>query len=143
MFDIGFSELIVIAVVALIVIGPERLPKVARTAGHLLGRLQRYVNDVKSDINREMQLDELKKLQAQVEESARSIERDVGKELQSAETSLNQAAQGLTDAAPPSAEESPAVAAPPAAEAPPVAAPASAAPTAQTSGDGAGPAQKA
>lgn len=143
MFDIGFSELIVIAVVALIVIGPERLPKVARTAGHLLGRLQRYVNDVKSDINREMQLDELKKLQAQVEESARSIERDVGKELQSAETSLNQAAQGLTDAAPPSADASPAVAAPPAVEAPPVAAPASAAPTAQASGDGAGPAQKA
>lgn len=143
MFDIGFSELIVIAVVALIVIGPERLPKVARTAGHLLGRLQRYVNDVKSDINREMQLDELKKLQAQVEESARSIERDVGKELQSAETSLNQAAQGLTDAAPPLADASPAVAAPPSAEAPPVAAPASAAPTAQASGDGAGPAQKA
>lgn len=143
MFDIGFSELIVIAVVALIVIGPERLPKVARTAGHLLGRLQRYVNDVKSDINREMQLDELKKLQAQVEESARSIERDVGKELQSAETSLNQAAQGLTDAAPPPADASPAVAAPPSAEAPPVAAPASAAPTAQASGDGAGPAQKA
>ncbi len=143
MFDIGFSELIVIAVVALIVIGPERLPKVARTAGHLLGRLQRYVNDVKSDINREMQLDELKKLQAQVEESARSIERDVGKELQSAETSLNQAAQGLTDAAPPPADASPAVAAPPAVEAPPVAAPASAAPTAQASGDGAGPAQKA
>ncbi len=143
MFDIGFSELIVIAVVALIVIGPERLPKVARTAGHLLGRLQRYVNDVKSDINREMQLDELKKLQAQVEESARSIERDVGKELQSAETSLNQAAQGLTDAVPPPADASPAVAAPPASEAPPVAAPASAAPTAQASGDGAGPAQKA
>lgn len=144
MFDIGFSELIVIAVVALIVIGPERLPKVARTAGHLLGRLQRYVNDVKSDINREMQLDELKKLQAQVEESARSIERDVGKELQSAETSLNQAAQGLTDAAPSPADASPAVAAPPSAEAPPVAAaPASAASTAQASGDGAGPAQKA
>ena len=60
MFDIGFSELLVIALVALVVIGPERLPRVARTAGHLLGRLQRYVGDVKSDINREMQLDELK-----------------------------------------------------------------------------------
>ena len=59
MFDVGFSELMVIAIVALIVIGPERLPKVARTAGHLLGRLQRYVSDVKADINREMQLDEL------------------------------------------------------------------------------------
>ena len=51
MFDIGFSELIVIGIVALVVIGPERLPKVARTAGLLLGRLQRYVNDVKADIN--------------------------------------------------------------------------------------------
>ena len=50
MFDIGFSELMLIGIVALIVIGPERLPKVARTLGHLLGRAQRYVNDVKSDI---------------------------------------------------------------------------------------------
>lgn len=96
MFDIGFSELMLIAVVALIVIGPERLPKVARTAGHLLGRLQRYVNDVKSDINREMQLDELKKLQAQVEESARSLERSVHKEMQSADQSVQMAAQGLS-----------------------------------------------
>ena len=61
MFDIGFSELAAIGVVALIVIGPERLPKVARTAGHLLGRLQRYVSTVKADISREMELDELKK----------------------------------------------------------------------------------
>ena len=61
MFDIGFSELLVIAVVALIVIGPERLPKVARTLGAMLGRMQRYVNDVKADIQREMELDELKK----------------------------------------------------------------------------------
>ena len=59
MFDIGFSEMIVIAVIALIVLGPEKLPRVARTAGHLLGRMQRYVNDVKADINREMELDEL------------------------------------------------------------------------------------
>ena len=59
MFDFGFSELMVIGVVMLIVVGPERLPKVARTAGHLLGRVQRYVTDVKSDIQREMQLEEL------------------------------------------------------------------------------------
>ena len=100
MFDIGFSELVVIAVVALIVLGPERLPKVARTAGHLLGRLQRYVNDVKSDISREMQLEELKKLQAQVEESARGIERDVAQHMQSAEQTLNQTAHDLNAAAP-------------------------------------------
>ena len=70
MFDVGFSELMVIAVVALIVIGPERLPKAARTLGHLFGRLQRYVNDVKADINREIELDELRKLQRQVQTAA-------------------------------------------------------------------------
>ncbi len=61
MFDIGFTELLVIGVVALLVVGPERLPKVARTAGHLLGRFQRYVSSVKSDISREVQLEELRK----------------------------------------------------------------------------------
>ena len=61
MFDIGFSELLVIGLVALIVIGPEKLPRVARTLGHLMGRLQRYVADVKADINREIELEELKK----------------------------------------------------------------------------------
>lgn len=84
MFDIGFSELMVIGVVALLVIGPEKLPRVARTLGHLLGRAQRYVNDVKSDINREIQLDELKKLQTQVTDSARAIEESVRKEYDSA-----------------------------------------------------------
>lgn len=88
MFDVGFSELIVIGIVALIVIGPERLPKVARTVGHLLGRAQRYVNDVKADINREMQLDELKKLQAQVSESARNLEDSVRQEFDSARAAV-------------------------------------------------------
>ena len=77
MFDIGFSEIVVIAVVALIVIGPERLPKAARTLGHLFGRLQRYVNDVKADISREMELDELRKLQQEVQSAARDIETSV------------------------------------------------------------------
>ena len=101
MFDIGFSELIVIGIVALVVIGPERLPGVARTAGHLLGRLQRYVSDVKSDISREMQLDELKKLQAQVTDSARELEDSVRKEYQTAKSSIEapvQAAVGELDA---------------------------------------------
>jgi sec-independent protein translocase protein TatB len=89
MFDIGFSELMVIAVVALVVIGPERLPKVARTLGHLFGRMQRYVNDVKADITREMQLDELRKLQSEMEQTARSIETSVNQELRSAEDELN------------------------------------------------------
>ena len=73
MFDIGFSELLIIALVALVVIGPERLPRVARTAGHLLGRLQRYVSDVKTDINREIQLDELKKIESQAKEAKKKV----------------------------------------------------------------------
>ncbi len=77
MLDVSFSELLVIGVVALIVIGPERLPKVARTAGHLFGRLQRYVNDVKADIAREMELEELRKLRAEFEQTARSVEQSV------------------------------------------------------------------
>lgn len=91
MFDFGFSELVVIGVVMLIVVGPERLPKVARTAGHLLGRLQRYVSDVKSDIQREMQLEELKKLQQQVQQQAQSLESSVRSEVASVESELGQA----------------------------------------------------
>ena len=93
MFDIGFSELMVIGIVALVVIGPERLPKVARTLGHLLGRAQRYVNDVKTDINREMQLDELKKLQTQVVDSARTMEDSVRQEFDSARSAIEAPAQ--------------------------------------------------
>ena len=98
MFDIAFSEMLIIAIVALIVLGPERLPKVARTAGHLLGRLQRYVSDVKADIDREMQMEELKKLQAQVEDSARSLERSVTAQMQTAEASLREVAEETTAA---------------------------------------------
>jgi sec-independent protein translocase protein TatB len=72
MFDVGFTELIVIGVVALIVIGPERLPKVARTAGHLYGRLQRYVSSVKSDISHEIQLDEIRRAGQGFKESVES-----------------------------------------------------------------------
>ena len=90
MFDFGFSELVVIAVVALIVVGPERLPKVARTAGHLLGRLQRYVSDVKSDIQREMQLEELKALQQQVEQQARELESSMRGEAAKIEADVNE-----------------------------------------------------
>lgn len=77
MFDIGFSELIVIGVVALIVIGPERLPKVARTVGHLYGRMQRYVSSVKSDISQEMELDELRRAGQQFKQSVESTVTDV------------------------------------------------------------------
>ena len=90
MFDIGFSEMIVIAVIALIVLGPEKLPRVARTAGHLLGRMQRYVNDVKADINREIELDELKKLQKEMQNTAQSIEQTVRGEINAVESELKQ-----------------------------------------------------
>ena len=90
MFDIGFSELLLIGVVALIVIGPERLPGVARTVGHLFGRMQRYVNDVKADIQREVELDELKKLRESVEQSAREIEQSVSREFDTAEREMRE-----------------------------------------------------
>lgn len=73
MFDISFTELMLIGVVALVVIGPERLPKVARTVGHLLGRAQRYVNDVKGDIQREVELEELRKMKQEMESAASSM----------------------------------------------------------------------
>jgi sec-independent protein translocase protein TatB len=112
MFDFGFSEILVIAVVALIVIGPERLPAVARTLGHLMGRMQRYVNDVKADIQREVELDELRKLRKDVEDSARSIEdsltagvNTVQDELRGLEPLVNADAENArqSPAAPPSA----------------------------------------
>ena len=93
MFDIGFSELMVIGVVALIVIGPERLPKVARTVGILFGRMQRYVNDVKADIGREMQLEELRKLQASMQDAARDFETSVNREVNATQSEIEKIAQ--------------------------------------------------
>ena len=84
MLDVSFTELLVVGVVALVVIGPERLPKVARTLGHLVGRAQRYVNDVKSDIQREVELDEFKKLKDQMQDAAQSVQSS----LQNTEASL-------------------------------------------------------
>src|SRR6188768_1243068 len=95
MFDIGFSEMVVCAVVALVVIGPERLPKVARTLGVLFGRLQRYVAQVKSDINREMDMADLGKVKTEFESAARSFETDfksqaadVEREVRDAQTAM-------------------------------------------------------
>lgn len=100
MFDIGFSEIVVIAVVALIVIGPEKLPKTARTLGHLFGRLQRYVTEVKADISREIELEELRKMQQEVQSAAKAVEQSVtsaAKEVESGmrgvESELNVPAQ--------------------------------------------------
>jgi sec-independent protein translocase protein TatB len=93
MFDIGFSELLVIGVVALVVIGPERLPRVARTLGHLAGRLQRYVTDVKADINREMELEELKKMRDSMQQSVSSFETSVQSEVSKTEADLKAVAE--------------------------------------------------
>jgi len=90
MFDIAFSELLVIGVVALVVIGPERLPKVARTLGHLFGRLQRYVAQVKSDVNREMELSELSKVKSEFEGAAREFQRDIETKVTDAERELRE-----------------------------------------------------
>ena len=95
MFDIGFSELMVIGVVALIVIGPEKLPRMARTVGHLAGRLQRYVSDVKADINREIELDELRKMRDSMQQAASNFESTVQTEMNKTETELNKSVDDL------------------------------------------------
>lgn len=106
MFDIGFSELLLIAVVALVVIGPERLPGVARNIGRFTGRLQRYVNDIKRDFNREIEFDEIRRLQQEMEStvqsmqaSVRAVEASLQQEVKPREevlaTSLEQAQQNL------------------------------------------------
>jgi sec-independent protein translocase protein TatB len=99
MFDVGFSEIVVIGVVALIVIGPERLPKAARTMGLLFGRLQRYVGDVKADISREMELDELRKLQKQVQGAAQEFKTSVEAAAQNVQQGVQSVEQQLNAAA--------------------------------------------
>lgn len=91
MFNFGISELMIIAVVGLIVIGPERLPRVARTLGHLFGRMQRYVTEIKADINREVELDELRKFQSSMKEAAQEIEESVSKQVNFIEDEVKQA----------------------------------------------------
>src|ERR1044071_8508390 len=95
MFDIGFSELLVIGIVALIVIGPEKLPRVARTVGVLAGRLQRYVADVKADINREVELEELRKMRDSMHPAAPESQSSLQSELNKPEPDLNQTAAEL------------------------------------------------
>ena len=90
MFGVDFSELMVILVVALIVIGPERLPKVARTLGLLWGRAQRYVNGVKADIARDMAIDEFRQLTERVQQEARSAEQAVKQATQTIDQQVQQ-----------------------------------------------------
>lgn len=77
MFDVSFSELMVIAVVALIVIGPEKLPKVARTLGALMGRMQRYIAQVKDEVNREVRFEELQKLQQEIQQGVQGAQQEI------------------------------------------------------------------
>jgi sec-independent protein translocase protein TatB len=82
MIDFGFDKIALIGAVALVVIGPEKLPRVARTVGHLLGKAQRYVADVKAEVNRSIELEELKKVKTQFEDAARNVEQAVQSEIQ-------------------------------------------------------------
>lgn len=95
MIDFGFDKLALIGAVALIVIGPEKLPKVARTVGHLLGKAQRYVADVKAEVNRSIELDELKKMKTQFEDAARNVEQEVQQASRSFENEWNSTAASL------------------------------------------------
>ena len=81
MIDFGFDKIALIGAVALIVIGPEKLPRVARTVGHLIGKAQRYVADVKAEVNRSIELEELKKMKTQFEDAARNVEQTVSSEI--------------------------------------------------------------
>jgi sec-independent protein translocase protein TatB len=95
MFDIGFSEMVVLAVVALVVLGPERLPKVAKQAGAWMGKLRRYVDDVKSDINRQMELSELRDLKNQVTDAARDLETSVQSTVSGMKTDFDDVQKSL------------------------------------------------
>jgi sec-independent protein translocase protein TatB len=88
MIDFGFDKIALIGAVALIVIGPEKLPRVARTVGHLLGKAQRYVADVKAEVNRSIELEELKKMKTQFEDAARDVEQSVSNEIRQTSADL-------------------------------------------------------
>ena len=88
MIDFGFDKIALIGAVALIVIGPEKLPKMARTVGHLFGKAQRYVADVKAEVNRSIELDELKKMKSQFEDAARDVEQTVRTEVNAASSAF-------------------------------------------------------
>src|SRR4030088_1955152 len=97
MIDFGFEKLALIGAVALIVIGPEKLPRVARTVGTLLGKAQRYVADVKAEVNRSIELEELQKMKAQFEDAARNVEQTVSHEVHQTPAALAIAGQPPAD----------------------------------------------
>ena len=95
MFDLGISKLVMIGIVALIVIGPERLPKVAKTLGTLLGKAQRYVNDVKREVNQAMEVDELRKVKTSIEGAARDLQQTVRTHANDFQNGVNQVSSEL------------------------------------------------
>lgn len=97
MFDIGLSKMALIGAVALVVIGPEKLPRVARMAGTMLGRAQRYVADVKAEVNRSMELDELRKMKESVETAARDVEHSIHEQTSQLEKGWDDATRDLRD----------------------------------------------
>ncbi|GAA6143388.1 Sec-independent protein translocase protein TatB [Hydrogenophaga sp. 5NK40-0174] len=97
MIDLGISKLALIGAVALVVIGPEKLPRVARTVGALLGKAQRYVADVKAEVNRSLELDELKKMRDSVEGAARDVESSVREGANDFEKSWAEATSALEE----------------------------------------------
>jgi sec-independent protein translocase protein TatB len=93
MLDLGLTKMALIGVVALVVLGPERLPRVARTAGALFGRAQRYVNDVKAEVTREIELEELRRMKTDFESAARNVENTVHSTMRREEAALTDAFQ--------------------------------------------------
>jgi sec-independent protein translocase protein TatB len=91
MIDLGLTKIALIGVVALIVIGPEKLPKVARMMGTLYGRAHRYINQVKSEVGREFELDEMRRLQKEVEQAGQSLQSSLNEEVAGVESDLNHA----------------------------------------------------
>ena len=101
MIDFGFDKIALIGAVALIVIGPEKLPRVARTVGHLVGKAQRYVADVKAEVNRSIELEELKKMKTEFEDAARNVEQTVSSEIHQTTSSLESSWSGSPSILPP------------------------------------------
>lgn len=106
MIDLGIEKMMVIGAVALIVIGPEKLPRVARTVGTLLGKAQRYVADVKAEVNRSMELEELKKMKETVETAARDVESSIHGGVNEMQSELNRATSLESPAASPALPDS-------------------------------------
>ena len=96
MIDFGFDKIALIGAVALIVIGPQKLPRVARTVGHLLGKAQRYVADVKAEVSRSIELEDLKKMKTEFEDAARNAHQTVSSEFQQTASELEKSVQDAT-----------------------------------------------